>query len=247
MRPCFSVLALALACLSGCLDLAEYTIGGASATGGGCPSGQVPCGDACAPAGACDDCPPDQVRCGDACVAAEACDPSTGCPFGQVVCGDGCALADACPCAEGCDAEREVCDGGVCRCRPGLSRCGAACVDRRSDPGHCDGCGQSCAADTVCQEGACVAGCDAPKAACGGGCVDKATDSLHCGDCGESCVADELCLAGECRPYVVIDGCASCPCDEACEAGETDSDGDEQQCCDSPFLGVPVCVDGECP
>lgn len=249
--------ALALALLPAC-RIAEYTVGGALSGGASdgstddptgaetCPDGQVACGDGCAPAGECDDCPPGQVRCDDACVPEGECeeDPS-GCLEGQVPCGDGCAPADACPCEQGCDPELEVCDGEACRCRPGLVRCGAACVDTRSDPEHCDACDAACDAEAACQGGECVAACEAPAAACDGACVDLATDSLHCGDCGKLCLADEVCLSGQCRPYVPIDGCAACPCAEACEAGETA--GEQQYCCDSPFLGDPVCVQFECP
>lgn len=237
-------LLLALALLPAC-NLAQYTIGGA-ASAGGCPDGQVVCGDGCAPAGECDDCPEGQVRCGAACVAAGACDPATGCPVGQVECGDGCAPADACPCTEGCDPELEVCDAAACVCRPGLVRCGGACVDTRSDPAHCDGCDQPCDGGALCDDGACVAACGGGHEACGQACVDTSSHALHCGECDKPCAADTLCIFGQCRPYVALADCDACPCADACEAG--DSDGEEQShCCESPFLGVPVCVDVECP
>jgi hypothetical protein len=238
-------LALCLSAWLSACSVAEYTIGGAADSAGACPEGQVVCGDGCAPQGECDDCPEGQVRCDGACVAAGACDDPGACPEGQVVCGDGCAAADTCACNDACDSDLEACDGGVCVCRPGLTRCGSACVDVRADADHCDGCGSPCAGAEVCQDGACIAACDAPRQACDGACVELASDSLNCGDCGELCRADELCLSGDCEPYSAIEGCDSCPCVEACES--EDSDGEDLQCCDSPFLGGPVCVDADCP
>jgi hypothetical protein len=240
----------------GCV-VAEYTIGGASASAGTtetCPDGQVSCGDGCAPAGACDDCPDGQVKCDGACVAAGECagvsDSDGGCPEGQDVCGDGCSAPDACPCAEGCDAALEVCAAGACVCRPRLSRCGGRCVDTRGDPAHCGDCDAPCDPGRLCQAGVCVAQCDDEKATCAGACVDVAGDSLHCGECDDPCAADEVCVAGDCRPYVPIPGCSTCPCADACESGETGESGEsgdgDMSCCDSPFLGVPVCVDGDC-
>lgn len=245
LRPL--LLALALAGLPGC-QIAVYTIGGegASASGGPCPDGQVACGDGCAPAGQCDDCPEGQVKCGDGCLAAAECDPNTGCPIGQVDCDGTCVAADTCPCTAGCDPEREACEADVCRCRPGLTRCGGACVDTRTDPAHCNGCGLACAADAVCQDSACAGQCAAPNANCSGACVDESNDSLHCGDCGKICAADEVCLSGDCHAYAPIPGCQACPCAEACEGGDSDG-GDEMSCCDAPFLGAPVCVLAPCP
>jgi len=214
------VRALALACAAAWLPacLAEYTVGGAADSAGTCPEGQVVCGDGCALAGECDD----------------------DCPEGQVKCGEGCAPVDTCACEDDCGSELEACDDGVCRCRPGLSRCGGDCVDTRADPGHCDGCGSVCADEPLCQDAVCVAACDAPKQACDGACVDLASDSLHCGDCDRACEADEVCLFGDCRLYLPIDGCDSCPCAGACEAD------DDSSCCDSPFLGAAVCVEDGC-
>ena len=244
MRAALATLAaLAGLWLSAC-GIAEYTIGGAgSASGGPCPEGQTACGDGCALAGQCDDCPAGQVRCGDACVAPGECDQGTGCPIGQVACDGACVPADTCPCSAGCDPALEVCEDDTCRCRPGLARCGGACVDTRSDPAHCDGCGQACPAAGVCQASGCTGACAAPFTACDGACVDTATDSLHCGDCGKICDADEVCLSGACREYQPIEGCAQCPCPDVCDG----DGGEEEYCCDSAFLDAAVCVHTPCP
>ena len=238
-----SVLGVAALWLSGC-SLAEYTVGGAGGSGGSCPEGQVVCGDGCAAAGACDDCPEGQEKCDGECVAAGACDDGTDCPTGQAACDDGCAPADSCPCDQQCETELEACTDSVCVCRAGLTRCDGACVDIRADVAHCGGCGKACGGGERCEDGACVASCTAPKEACGDACVEVASDSLHCGECGKLCAVDELCLSGVCQPFTAIDGCDSCPCDEACEQG--DSEGEDGHCCDSPFLGAPVCVAVDC-
>lgn len=41
------------------------------------------------------------------------------------------------------------------RCSPGLTRCGGACLDVRSDPNNCGTCGNACGAGKVCADGAC--------------------------------------------------------------------------------------------
>lgn len=166
---------------------------------------------------------------------AEVSDES--CPEGQVACGDGCAAPGACTCAEACDRELEVCEAGSCVCRPGLVRCGAACVDVRADAAHCGACDSPCDADSLCEAGACLGACTAPNVACGGACVDLRNDALHCDECGHRCRADELCSDADCRDYVAPTECDTCPCDDAC--------GD-QSCCHSPFIGGPACIEGEC-
>lgn len=211
-------LAWLLVLATGCLT--EYTVG--APLSGECADGEVLCDGACAPAGACDD-------------------DDESCPEGQVKCGDACAPADACACDEGCDEDREVCDAGACVCRPGLDRCGSTCVDLRADAAHCGDCTAACeAAAPLCQASACVAACAAPLVACGGACVDTRVDSLHCGECGERCKSDEVCMAGECRDFHALTECAACPCPGGCAALENAA------CCDSPFVGGPVCVEDGC-
>lgn len=179
------------------------------------------------------------------CASATMCEET--CPEGQVLCGGACTPADACPCELGCDGQREVCADGVCVCREGLTRCGANCADTRTDPAHCGGCDGVCeGAEGLCQDKDCVGACGAPLQACEGACVDVSHDSLHCGGCDQPCQPDEVCVAGTCRGYSNIPGCTACPCENSCgedTAGDTDVGGD---CCDSPFLGVPVCVSSGC-
>lgn len=228
----------------GCL--AEYTVGGAGVPTTcpegqeceACADGQVRCDGVCVVAEACDEgCPEGQVMCDGACAAAGACDG--GCPEGQVMCGSECVAAASCGCDRGCDEELEVCADDVCVCRDGLRRCGGVCVDTRADAGHCGGCGDACEAAEVCAAGECAGACAGPLQACGGGCVDLGSDALHCGECGDACDADEVCVVGECRDFTAYADCDACPCAGACAL----SDG---ECCDSPFLGAPVCVEDGC-
>jgi hypothetical protein len=248
-------LLLLLAC-AGCL--VEYTVGGPADA---CPTGQVLCAGACAPAGACDhdECPEDQDLCAGACAPAGACDHDEcpedqdlcagacvpagtcdhECPAGLAVCGSDCTLPDTCACDRGCDADRETCAADVCVCRDGLTRCGGACVDTRADPDHCGDCEATCPEDQpVCQSGACAPACAAPLQACGGACVDTTADALHCGRCDDPCKSDEQCVAGECRDYTPLAACDACPCPAACP--------EDSACCDVPFLGAPACVDDGC-
>jgi len=209
---------------SGCLTV--YTVGESSDAG--CGDGQVVCGDICVAAGTdCDECPEGQVRCGDSC----------GAP-------------DTCMCDQGCDAELEMCGDGVCVCRLGLTRCGSACVDTRTDPDHCGSCDGACGGEEArCQEGDCVAQCQGARTSCGTACVDTTVDSLHCGTCEKRCKSGEVCLAGVCRTFDEIGDCAQCPCPGVCDEFDSAEGGDENgggECCDSPFVGGPVCVEEGC-
>ena len=182
---------------------------------GTCPAGQVDCAGECATLAS------DVDHCG-------ACD---------VVClpGQTCSAGECESLACGCDEARELCVDGACECRPGLSACGSACVDLRSDVAHCGGCDQPCAG--VCVEGECEDQCDSPKTLCGTACVDLDSDPLHCEECGEACDADEVCVAGKCRDYTFA-ACMSCPCE--C--------GSELRCCESSSLDAVLCVyDEACP
>jgi hypothetical protein len=66
-----------------------------------------------------------------------------------------------------------------------------------TDAAHCGACGNACAVDQACVEGACR--CQDGLALCGGACVDLGDDDRHCGRCGMTCDADERCVEGLCR------------------------------------------------
>jgi hypothetical protein len=53
---------------------------------------------------------------------------------------------------------------GLCPCRGGLTRCGAACVNTATDPAHCGGCGRSCGGDACVRGELCAASFVGPGA-----------------------------------------------------------------------------------
>lgn len=225
MRPMKLAQAIVALSLTGCLS--EYTILSGSETGAmECPPEQELCGEACVPVGTCEACPTEQANCDE-------------CPADQEKCGETCVALGTCECTDQCPTDLETCVDNICQCRDGLVLCGDLCVDTRTDPHHCGICDNGCdAAAPVCQDGHCIAHCEAPRLTCTGACVDATTDSLNCGTCGNVCKADEICMASECHAYSALPGCASCPCPQACDGTET--------CCNSPFLDTPVCIAVDC-
>jgi hypothetical protein len=183
-----------------------------------------------------DECGDGQVECGDQCVSLAsdvdhcgACD--IVCLPGQTCTAGECELIEL---GCNCDEARELCVDGACECRPGLSACGASCVDVRSDVDHCGGCGQPCAG--FCVDGECEEECEEGKTLCGTACVDLDSDPLHCEECGETCDPNEVCVSGKCRDFTFA-GCESCPCDCGLLT-----------CCESLSLDAVLCVyDGACP
>jgi hypothetical protein len=88
------------------------------------------------------------------------------------------------------------------QCSGGLQRCDQACVDIKTDPAHCGGCGKGCPAieggTSRCQNGQCGVMCDAGLSQCGGACVDTASDAKNCGKCGKKCPGLKACVLGLC-------------------------------------------------
>jgi hypothetical protein len=72
---------------------------------------------------------------------------------------------------------------------------GALCTNLADDPFNCGECGNSCAVDETCVDGACV--CEEGLTACGDSCVDTDTDSFNCGGCGIICTNGQ-CSNGGC-------------------------------------------------
>jgi hypothetical protein len=96
-------------------------------------------------------------------------------------------------------------------CGPGLSRCGEACVDTRSDGAHCGACGVSCGPTGVCSGGTCaISVCVDGFTRCGGDCVDTQSDPAHCGACGRPCGPGGRCVGGICRTPVCAGGRLFC-------------------------------------
>ncbi|HOU94155.1 MAG TPA: MYXO-CTERM sorting domain-containing protein, partial [Polyangiaceae bacterium] len=81
---------------------------------------------------------------------------------------------------------------------PGLTLCGALCVDLATDPAHCGRCEALCVAPQVCSAAACAASCPAGQTQCGQACVALDTHVLNCGTCGHACLSGQVCTAGQC-------------------------------------------------
>lgn len=143
-----------------------------------------------------------------------------GCPAGEV-CRDGQCVSRCSGSGSGaCDGTLECCDG--------------ACVDVRSDPSNCGGCGTSCeptgdgCVGRVCSCNGAMA-CTPPLICCGtDGCVDPNTDARHCGGCGQPCGGS--CAAGACEtctadPHETTGGNT---CADAEPLGDLADTGDQQ-------------------
>jgi hypothetical protein len=93
---------------------------------------------------------------------------------------------------------------GKCRfqCSAGLLACGDACVDGKTDPANCGGCGKVCpdieGGTPVCQNSKCAMMCDAGLSKCGNECVDTKSDPANCGKCGKKCPMNKGCVLGLC-------------------------------------------------
>lgn len=114
--------------------------------------------------------------------------------------------------------------GGTCdvTCNGGFDKCYGRCVDYKSDPNNCGGCGKVCAApffgSAVCSNGVCNYGCQAGTrftgatgscTVCGTRCVFLDSDPKNCGACGKVCATIsngyQKCVAGQCK-YDCMDG-----------------------------------------
>jgi hypothetical protein len=99
-----------------------------------------------------------------------------------------------------------VCRSGKCRCKSGLLACSGRCVDTRTDPANCGGCGKPCTPGQACAGGVCT-GCPDGQKACDGRCIPRNT-----------CCRDADCTEGKrCQP----NGTCACagnlvPCNGAC-------------------------------
>ncbi len=111
-----------------------------------------------------------------------------------VECRDGndCDVGKVCSpsgaCVDGCDLAQGK------GCKPGLTCCNKLCIDTRSDPLNCGGCGTQCQGNqTLC---------------CNAACVNPLADAANCGACGNAC-----------NPLNDTPSCANGTCAFACNAG----------------------------
>jgi hypothetical protein len=126
----------------------------------------------------------------------------------------------------------EVCTMGSLRCAEGYTRCAGACVDTKTDPTSCGGCGLqfNCGSGGVCTGGVCSCPPSENVMMCGGmyaGCANLSKSELNCGTCGTSCAPTGqqvmACINGACT------GCG----------------GENQVCCDNGGIDfISGCADG---
>jgi hypothetical protein len=140
------------------------------------------------------------------------------------------------------DATDTLGDESESPCPPGLTECGGECVDTDADHGNCGECGNACADDEVCSDGACTTECPEGTVVCDGACVDTTSNVLHCGGCGVECEpalhADPVCEMGVCGTvchtgWADLDGDGSCESDcvpasdtEACNGVDDNCNGE---------------------
>ncbi len=134
-------------------------------------------------------------------------------------------------------------------CAAPLFACGAACVDRQTDPRNCGACGNTCTAGGTCRNGSCLpcGGCAAGNVCCGAVCVNLQSDQNNCGLCGSVCAPGRPCLAGTC----IADDCPGGGfCSGVCRRFDTDPahcGACNQPCCAGNSCSAGTCVPGCAP
>jgi hypothetical protein len=197
---------------------------------------------------------------------------SFACDSGYTLCNGACVqytTAQNCgSCGHACNGDAgDVCAGsaGSYSCVSGCPSaapdlCSGACVNTKTDPDNCNGCGIACAlgvqgAQTLCEDGGCISVCSAGTANCGGTCTSLAT-AANCGSCGNACPTEggtPLCAPdGDSGVYHCVSGCpesASALCNGACVdvATDTNNCGECGHACSTSVVNAtPSCVAGAC-
>jgi hypothetical protein len=157
-------------------------------------------------------------------------------------------------------------------CDSPYTTCGAACVDLKTDPTNCGGCGKTCNGAETCSAGKCGLTCPPRESVCTGDagsiCVDTKADNANCGMCGKACSPDEVCASGacasacaatqtKCTPEAGAPFCANVKTDQAncggcgvacspaqaCVAGTCSSSCTASQTLCTPEAGAAYCAD----
>jgi hypothetical protein len=235
--------------------------GGEDATPeGGCATGQLECGDACADPSSATSCGACGNACGgDAALCAATADGSFGCATScpadaPTECDLGCVdpTSNASHCGS-CDIACTVtvahaqatCTNSVCgfACEANYTLCDGGCIDYDKDNGNCGGCGATfaCASGSTCIEGLCQAaeaGASASDAA-----PDAAAVSCPDGGCPSSTPSGYSCPFGSCNGSTTSQcaggGGCYCAADDECLSGKCVSvAGENDLSCDGNCTGT---------
>jgi hypothetical protein len=254
---------------------------GGCGMGPACSRGSTCCGASCsntqvdpANCGACGNlCTRGQTCVAGRCTFQMGCGGGPPCPNLATCCGSACTNVVSDPfncgsCGNVCRAGQR-CLGGMCTggptcgagpaCMAGSLCCNDACVDVRTDPANCGGCGVACRAGTECRGARClpVAGCGggpgcAPgQNCCGDACVNTQTDAQNCGACGRACVTppntEVACANGACGAPVCVGRTADCNRNlrDGCEANLATDTNNCGACGTACGAGL-ACQDGRC-
>jgi hypothetical protein len=129
-------------------------------------------------------------------------------------------------------------------------------VNTASDNSNCGSCGNQCADEEVCDDGACSVQCLSPNTECtgltgggggggrGGGrgatqCVDLQTDLDNCGLCGVTCPDAAVCEGGACI-------CPSNTTDCSGTCSDLQTDGNNCGACGTACAAGEECTAGAC-
>ncbi len=169
-------------------------------------------------------------------------------------CGESCKKCDA--------GALEMCNNGVCanKCGDDLNKCigedgAAGCFNFMNDQKHCGACNRSCenelapgAANTVCQNGQCIATQCADGYHLTEGNVCEPDDVENCGSYGKNCAAEVYgWLAGECAGKKCI--LTSCKQDFNLDSQNNVCRQNSNDCCGKNCIkcdGGNVCAEGRC-
>jgi hypothetical protein len=204
---------------------------------------------------------------GSMCIEPPATTCTVSCPANHYCTTAGCR-SSTCSLSSGGACLTQTGKSGTC-CSLGFS---SDCVDPASDINNCGGCGNSCGANTTCNNGVCssaVAPCTAghlgqfcdldagPSLVCcpGGGCTDMRVDNKNCGRCGNACTAGLTCVAGSCQALVCTASTQNVSCADdggtsgtCCSGACVHKDTDPLNCgqCGRFCVGSETCAGGSC-
>ena len=125
-----------------------------------------------------------------------------------------------------------------CCAEPHQLICDGVCTSYLTDTQNCGDCGNVCAADEICSDGACV--CPSGLDQCGQGCVDLQTSPVDCGACGNECAGDQFCGNGACVCNPGLTQCGTGCVDEQTDPANCGACGNG--CTVDQFCGNGACV-----